>query len=119
MSAASTTEAVSGSRRPTRGAASWYVYIVECADGSYYTGITTDVARREAEHNAGTGARYTRARRPVRMVYTEPAADRSQASQREWAIKQLPRPGKRRLADQHGERRGLEAGGGLTQDKEL
>ena len=77
----------------------WQVYIVRCADGTFYTGVTIDVARRVAEHN-GTGragARYTRARRPVKLVYQEPAADRSAAGKREYAIKQLTRTAKRAL----------------------
>ena len=71
----------------------WQVYIVRCADGSLYTGIARDVARRVAEHNGEgrLGASYTRARRPVRLVYQEPAADRSAASRREYQIKQLSR----------------------------
>jgi uncharacterized protein (TIGR02453 family) len=77
---------------------SWAVYLVRCADGSLYTGVATDVARRVAEHNAGTGARYTRARRPVVLVHQEPAPDRPAALRREYALKQLPRPLKERLA---------------------
>ena len=77
---------------------SWAVYLVRCADGSLYTGVATDVARRVAEHNAGTGARYTRARRPVVLVHQEPAPDRSAALRREYALKQLPRALKDRLA---------------------
>ena len=76
----------------------WAVYLVRCADGSLYTGVATDVARRVAEHNAGTGARYTRARGPVALVHQEPARDRSAAQRREAAIKRLPRPLKERLA---------------------
>jgi putative endonuclease len=74
-------------------AAAWCVYMLRCADGSLYTGITTDVARRVAEHNgdSGLGARYTRSRRPVELVYVEAAAGRSAASHREAAIKQLDR----------------------------
>lgn len=72
---------------------SWQVYIVRCADDSLYTGIARDVERRIAEHNAGNGlaANYTRSRRPVVLVYQEPAADRSAASKREYQIKQLSR----------------------------
>jgi putative endonuclease len=67
--------------------------MLRCADGSLYTGITTDVARRVAEHNgdSGLGARYTRSRRPVELIYVEAAAGRSAASRREAAIKQLDR----------------------------
>jgi len=78
----------------------WTVYILRCRDGSLYTGITTDPARRLAEHNSGRGAaRYTRARRPVQMIYTEPATDRAAASRREAAIKRLSRAAKLALAD--------------------
>ncbi len=70
----------------------WHVYILRCADGSLYTGITTDLTRRTREHNEGrAGARYTRVRRPVELVYSETAATRSEASRREAAIKKLPR----------------------------
>lgn len=77
----------------------WYVYIVRCADGSFYTGVTTDPRRREREHNESDrcGARYTRARRPVRLVWLEPQADRSAALKREYAIKRLSRGAKSRL----------------------
>ncbi|MBX3664592.1 MAG: GIY-YIG nuclease family protein [Burkholderiales bacterium] len=72
---------------------SWQVYIARCADGTLYTGIARDADRRIAEHNAGKGAaaNYTRARRPVVLVYTEPAENRSEASRREYRIKQLSR----------------------------
>jgi putative endonuclease len=74
---------------------SWFVYILRCADGTLYTGITTDLARRVDEHNAGkAGARYTRSRRPVALVYSEAAENRSEASKREHAIKKLPLSGK-------------------------
>lgn len=78
--------------------ASWHVYMVCCADGSLYTGVTTDVPRRLAQHNAGSaGARYTRARRPVKLVWHEVAASRSAAQQREAAIKRFSREQKLRL----------------------
>ena len=74
----------------------WFVYILRCADGTLYTGITTDVARRVQEHNAGEpqGARYTLGRRPVTLAHVEEAASRSAASQREAAIKKLDRSSK-------------------------
>jgi uncharacterized protein (TIGR02453 family) len=75
----------------------WYVYLVRCGDDSLYTGITTDPARRLAAHNVGRGAAYTRSRRPVALAHLEPAADRSAALRREWALKQLPRRGKEAL----------------------
>jgi len=74
-----------------------FVYVVECADGTLYTGYTTDVERRVAEHNAGTGARYTRGRTPVEVVHTERYDSQSAAMSREYAIKQLRRPQKERL----------------------
>ncbi len=74
--------------------ASWHVYILRCSDGSLYTGITTDLERRLDEHNGGRGARYTRARCPVVMVYREPCLDRSEASKREAAIKRTSRSAK-------------------------
>lgn len=67
----------------------WYVYMVECRDGSLYTGITIDVTRRVEEHNGEkNGARYTRARQPVRLVYQEQCESRSDAARREYEIKQ-------------------------------
>lgn len=77
----------------------WQVYMVRCADGSLYTGIAKDIQRRVSEHNAGQGAKYTRGRRPVRLVYQEAAKDRSAALKREHAIKQLRPAGKRSLID--------------------
>ena len=73
--------------------AAWCVYLLRCADGSLYTGVTTDVVRRVAEHNGdgSQGARYTHSRRPVQLVHVEPAANRAEASRREAAIKQLDR----------------------------
>ena len=78
--------------------AAWHVYIVRCADQSLYTGIARDIGQRIALHNAGSGAAYTRARRPVTLVYQEPAADRGAALRREAAIKRLPVAAKRVLA---------------------
>ena len=78
---------------PTVPDAAWCVYMLRCADGTLYTGITTDIARRIAEHNGegGPGARYTRSRRPVQLVYVEAAANRAEAARREAAIKRLDR----------------------------
>ena len=69
----------------------WFCYLLRCADGTLYAGITTALERRLAAHNAGAASKYTRARRPVRLVWTEPCADRSAASRREAAVKALPR----------------------------
>lgn len=77
-----------------------HVYIVECADGTLYTGYTTDVERRVEEHNAGDGAKYTRGRQPVELVHVETFSSQSAALQREYAIKQLRRAAKERLIDQ-------------------
>jgi len=74
-----------------------FVYIVRCADGTFYTGWTTDLSRRVAQHNAGRGGRYTRAHRPVELVYREEVPDRSAAMRRERALKQLSRERKERL----------------------
>jgi predicted GIY-YIG superfamily endonuclease len=76
-----------------------FVYILRCADGTLYTGWTNDVERRVAQHNAGRGARYTRARRPVTLAYREEVPDRSAAMRREWAIKKLDRERKERLVE--------------------
>ncbi|NOR25740.1 MAG: GIY-YIG nuclease family protein [Desulforhopalus sp.] len=76
----------------------WHVYIVCCKDNSYYTGITTDLPRRIDEHNSHKkGARYTRSRRPVELVYFEKAASRSIATRREGQIKKLTLASKKRL----------------------
>ncbi|MGC1507718.1 GIY-YIG nuclease family protein [Ketobacter sp. MCCC 1A13808] len=70
----------------------WYLYILRCADGSLYTGITTDLERRTREHNQGkAGAKYTKARRPVELVYSEVSENRSSASIREAAVKKMSR----------------------------
>ena len=74
-----------------------YVYILECADGSLYTGWTTDIERRLAEHNSGKGAKYTRARLPVRLVYSEGYANAPEAMRREKAIQAMRRRDKLEL----------------------
>ena len=76
----------------------WFVYIARCRDGSLYTGVTTDVARRLAAHNTGRGAAYTRGRSPITLAHAEPAADRSAALRREHAIKRMTREEKLRMA---------------------
>ena len=73
------------------GRSGWFVYILSCADGSLYTGITNDLARRLKMHGAGRASRYTRSRLPVKLVYRERRADRSQALVRECAVKDLER----------------------------
>ena len=76
---------------------SWFVYILECHDGSLYTGIAVDVAKRFALHVAGKGARYTRSHPPARVLGTFAHPDRSSASKAEYAIKQLAPSAKRAL----------------------
>ncbi|MEE4254945.1 MAG: GIY-YIG nuclease family protein [Desulfuromusa sp.] len=77
----------------------WQVYIILCSDDSLYTGITTDIKRRFAQHAAGTGAKYFRRCSPCRVVYSEVGHDRSSASCREARIKKLSTENKRRLID--------------------
>jgi len=69
----------------------YYVYMVRCSDGTLYTGTARDVEARVATHNRGQGAKYTRARRPVELVYREKCPDKSTALKREYQLKQLPR----------------------------
>jgi len=78
----------------------WFVYILRCGDGSLYTGCTDDVQRRLAVHRSGKGAKYTRSRLPVELVYQEEVPDRSAALRREAAIKKLKRQEKLRLMEQ-------------------
>lgn len=76
----------------------WFVYILQCSDQTLYTGITTDLERRVEEHNTGIkGAKYTAARRPVNIVYSEQLDSRSAATQRELQIKSLTREQKQNL----------------------
>jgi putative endonuclease len=79
---------MTGTRRPRRG---WRVYFLRCADGTLYAGATNDLARRLAAHARGTGARYTRSRLPVELVWSARAADQGDALRREAALKQLSR----------------------------
>ena len=76
----------------------YYAYMLECADGTVYSGFTTDPVRRTAVHNTGEGARYTRSRRPVKLIYTECFEDKSSALRREAALKKLTRDQKLALA---------------------
>ena len=83
---------------------SWHCYILECADGTLYTGITNDLDKRLAAHNAGTASKYTRSRVPVQVAYTEDHPDRAAASRRENALKRLPRTEKLGLIQAAGTR---------------
>ena len=79
-----------------------YIYIVECADGTWYTGWTTDPARRVRTHNSGKGAKYTKPRRPVTLVYYESFETKQEAMSREYAIKRLSRKEKLLLVEKGG-----------------
>jgi putative endonuclease len=75
----------------------WFCYLLRCADDTLYCGITNDLEKRLATHNAGTASKYTRVRLPVELAYAEPCIDRSAASKREMEIKSLTRTGKLEL----------------------
>ena len=89
----------------------WFVYLVECTDGTLYCGATTDVTRRLQEHNRGTASRYTRGRRPVVLISHAPCPDRASALSLEAAVKKLPREKKRAFL----EGRNAECPGGSSQ----
>ena len=75
----------------------WFMYVVRCSDGSLYAGVTKNLKRRVLEHNYGTrGAKYTRSRRPVEVVYEEECSDHSDALKKEWAFKKLSKAKKER-----------------------
>ncbi|HZW84994.1 MAG TPA: GIY-YIG nuclease family protein, partial [Nitrososphaerales archaeon] len=86
----------------SKGSGKYWVYIVRCADGTLYAGTATDVDRRIREHSSGKGARYTRGRRPVTLVYSELAGSRSDALRREFRLKRLTRTRKEALISQSG-----------------
>jgi putative endonuclease len=73
------------------GAAGWWLYLLECRNGAYYAGISNDVPARYAAHQAGRGARYTRANPPLRLLGSRAYPDRASAARAEWQLKQLPR----------------------------
>ena len=81
----------------------WYLYVVRCNDDTLYTGVTTDISRRIHEHNTGSkGAKYTRARRPVELVYSVDYDNRSSAQQAEYNFKKLTRKQKNEVIDEAG-----------------
>lgn len=90
---------MSDTSKEPRAQSQWYVYLLCCADNTFYAGVTTDCKRRVREHNGliKGGARYTQARRPVELVWSEPCADRSSACKREAQIKKLKRAQKELL----------------------
>lgn len=85
----------------------WYLYILRCGDGTLYTGITTDVEKRLEQHRTGKGAKYTRGRQPLDLVYREECVDHSAALKREYEIKKMPRDAKMRLITKTDERPAL------------
>ena len=79
----------------------WLLYVLQCSDGTYYTGVTTDMERRLAEHNTSKrGAKYTKARRPVKVVYLSEYESRSSAQKAEYSFKQLTRKQKERIINE-------------------
>ncbi len=87
----------------------YFTYILRCSDDSLYTGYTTDLAKRLQTHNAGKGAKYTKARLPVEMVYHEEYATKEEAMRREAAIKKLTRKQKIELIKKHTNTKGIKA----------
>lgn len=83
--------------RPRAAKDGWHLYVAECADGSYYTGITKDVEKRLEAHNTGKGAKYTATHGPVKLVFQEPQANYSAALRREYQVKTLPKARKVRF----------------------
>ena len=81
-----------------------YMYVVECCDGTYYTGYTTDVKKRIAVHNSGKGAKYTRARLPVKLIYVEGFNSKGEAMSAEALLKRKKRPQKERLLSDNQEK---------------
>ena len=79
----------------------WYLYILRCADGTLYTGITTDVEKRLQQHQSGKGAKYTRGRSPLELVYREECGTHSDALKREYAVKSLNREQKEQLVKKY------------------
>ncbi|CAB1130134.1 GIY-YIG domain-containing protein [Candidatus Hydrogenisulfobacillus filiaventi] len=88
----------------------WYVYLLACGDGSLYTGITTDVRRRLAAHRRGRGARYTRGRGPLVLVWVSPPLRHAEAARQEAIIKRWPRAAKLRLVAEGGDGYGQDTG---------
>ena len=86
---------------PRPAARPWFVYLLECADGSWYAGISPDPQARLRQHQNGKGAKYTRARKPLRILAVEEHVDRSAASAAEYRLKQLRKAAKRKWADAH------------------
>ena len=79
----------------------WYLYILKCADGTFYTGITDDISRRLTEHNDGKGAKYTRGRGPVELAFCKEIENKSEALKEEYRTKQLPRSVKAQMCSRY------------------
>jgi putative endonuclease len=89
-------------KKRKKKASSWVFYVLKCRDNTLYTGITSDVSRRINQHNNGTASRYTRSRLPVKLVFSQPCRNRSQALRKEYAMKQLSRKEKIAYISDHG-----------------
>jgi putative endonuclease len=88
-------------KKRKKKASAWVVYVLKCRDNTLYTGITSDVSRRFHQHNNGTASRYTRSRLPVKLIFSEPCRNRSQALKKEYAMKQLSRKEKNAYISDH------------------
>jgi predicted GIY-YIG superfamily endonuclease len=89
-------------KKRKKKASAWVVYVLKCRDNTLYTGITSDVSRRVHQHNNGTASRYTRSRLPVKLIFSEPCRNRSQALKKEYAMKQLSQKEKNAYISDHG-----------------
>ena len=89
-------------KKRKKKAAAWLLYVLKCRDNTLYTGITLDVARRIQQHNSGTASRYTRSRLPVKLIFSEPCRNRSQALKKEYAMKRLSRKKKEEYLGDNG-----------------
>ena len=83
----------------------WFLYVLECSDGSFYTGISNNLEKRITEHNSGKGSKYARARLPVRLIYSECVETKSQALKREIEVKRLTRTQKEQLVGKNNDQR--------------
>jgi len=89
-------------KKRKKKASAWVLYVLKCRDNTLYTGITSDISRRINQHNNGTASRYTRSRLPVKLIFSEPCRNRSQALKKEYAMKQLSRKEKNAYISDHG-----------------
>ena len=89
-------------KKKRKKAAAWLLYVLKCRDNTLYTGITLDISRRVQQHNSGTASRYTRCRLPVKLIFSEPCRNRSQALKKEYAMKRLSRKKKEEYLGDNG-----------------